>query len=195
LPGKGLNDHAHGIEIYDQGRFLTVPGRHLPGTPTTVENRSAVVVDIYRELTNPLAKLVVSAADVASREPRPVDWLTDRFIERGELVLVTAPPGAMKSLLFLTWAASVAAGRNWLGRPNGSGGLASQRAGVLWLNTDNGQQTHEDRLGAILRALKALDPPLYSVTTTDFALSNPETLRTWTNSRTPATLALSSLTR
>jgi RecA-family ATPase len=68
----------------------------------------------------------------------------------------------------------VAAGRNWLTKPDGSGGRTTSQAGMLWLNTDNAEQTHADRLNAVMRAMGLADIPLYSVNTTDFELKNPE---------------------
>jgi primase-polymerase (primpol)-like protein len=41
--GKGRNWRALKVEAYDRGRFLTVTGHHLAGTPTTIDERSAVL--------------------------------------------------------------------------------------------------------------------------------------------------------
>ena len=183
LPGDGISSNALNVEMYDSGRYFTVTGKHLEGTPRTVEHRTEQAGELYGEIKaaieppNALAALVVSASEIAQRDPRPVDWLTHKFIERGELALITAPPGGMKSLLMLVWAACVAAGGRWLARPDGSGGLLTQAASVLWLNTDNGEQTHADRLGAILRTLGRRDVPLFSITSTDFELANPEHIK------------------
>jgi len=38
------------VELYDAGRFFTVTGRHLPGTPATLENRDAVLAAFHAEL-------------------------------------------------------------------------------------------------------------------------------------------------
>ncbi|MBM3266311.1 MAG: hypothetical protein FJZ01_01570 [Candidatus Sericytochromatia bacterium] len=38
------------IEIYDRSRYFTVTGRHLPGTPTTIEARQTELEALYREL-------------------------------------------------------------------------------------------------------------------------------------------------
>jgi hypothetical protein len=45
LSDKGQK--SGGIELYDQRRFLTVTGNHLPGTSTTVEARQDVVTWLY----------------------------------------------------------------------------------------------------------------------------------------------------
>jgi putative DNA primase/helicase len=38
------------FECYDSGRYLTVPGNHLPGTPTTVEHRQAEMNAVHTEM-------------------------------------------------------------------------------------------------------------------------------------------------
>jgi putative DNA primase/helicase len=38
------------IEMYADGRYLTVTGQHLAGTPTTIENRQAQLDDLYQQL-------------------------------------------------------------------------------------------------------------------------------------------------
>lgn len=38
------------IELYDKGRYFTVTGNHLAGTPTTIEPRSEEISQIHREL-------------------------------------------------------------------------------------------------------------------------------------------------
>jgi hypothetical protein len=37
-------------ELYDSGRYFTVSGHHIEGTPTTVENRTAEVAALYARL-------------------------------------------------------------------------------------------------------------------------------------------------
>ena len=38
------------VEVYDQGRYFTMTGEHLPGTPATVEDRQAELEEFYREM-------------------------------------------------------------------------------------------------------------------------------------------------
>lgn len=45
LPGRGKR--VGGIEVYDKGRYFTVTGRHLEGTPETVEQRQQAVEELY----------------------------------------------------------------------------------------------------------------------------------------------------
>ena len=39
-----------GIEVYSSKRYFTVTGRHIPGTPTTIEDRTDVLKEWYREV-------------------------------------------------------------------------------------------------------------------------------------------------
>jgi putative DNA primase/helicase len=45
LPGGGVNKHF--IEMYDRGRFFTVTGWHIPGTPSTIEPRQSHIEALY----------------------------------------------------------------------------------------------------------------------------------------------------
>lgn len=45
LPGSGVNKHF--LEIYDRGRFFTVTGWHVPGTPCTIEPRQSHIEALY----------------------------------------------------------------------------------------------------------------------------------------------------
>jgi len=49
LPGRGRRDGQ--VEIYDRGRYFTVTGQHLPGTPTTIENRQSELKELYEKLS------------------------------------------------------------------------------------------------------------------------------------------------
>jgi primase-polymerase (primpol)-like protein len=50
--GKGTRKHVGSgeVEIYDRGRFFTVTGRRWPGSPCTVEDCSAALVELYEGL-------------------------------------------------------------------------------------------------------------------------------------------------
>lgn len=43
---------ADGYEMYDHARYFTVTGKHLEGTPTTLENRQSELLDLYQEITS-----------------------------------------------------------------------------------------------------------------------------------------------
>ena len=42
-----------GIEFYRRGRFFTLTGNHLPGTPTTIQPVATALASLYRELYPP----------------------------------------------------------------------------------------------------------------------------------------------
>jgi putative DNA primase/helicase len=48
--GKGRKHTKRGIEMYDRGRYFTVTGRHVEGTPTTVNERQTELDALYAEL-------------------------------------------------------------------------------------------------------------------------------------------------
>jgi putative DNA primase/helicase len=50
------------IEIYSQGRYFTITGKHLTGTPTTIEARQEALEALYQELTQEKEAGVVSQA-------------------------------------------------------------------------------------------------------------------------------------
>jgi hypothetical protein len=50
LPPGRRKDTKWGFEMYDSGRFFTVTGWHIPGTPKTVEERSKEAAEIHREI-------------------------------------------------------------------------------------------------------------------------------------------------
>jgi KaiC/GvpD/RAD55 family RecA-like ATPase len=50
-------------------------------------------------------------------EPEPLEWLLDGILLPGAVGLLLGAPEAGKSLLAIDWAASIATGREWAGRP------------------------------------------------------------------------------
>ncbi len=67
--GHTGNDHARGIEFYEDGRFLTVTGLHLPGTPYAVNNRDLTALG--QEFFTP--KAAAPASESAQIDFAPVD--------------------------------------------------------------------------------------------------------------------------
>lgn len=51
LPGKGVSDHNGGIEIYDRGRFFTVTGDWIGQYPSSIENRSRELIELYKKIS------------------------------------------------------------------------------------------------------------------------------------------------
>lgn len=48
LPEKGRK--KGNVEVYNSGRFFTVTGNHVEGTPETIENREAEIAEIHAEI-------------------------------------------------------------------------------------------------------------------------------------------------
>jgi hypothetical protein len=49
--GQSVTHHyGHKVEMYDHGRFFTITGRHLPGTPFTVEERSVELCQVHETI-------------------------------------------------------------------------------------------------------------------------------------------------
>ncbi|MGH9621480.1 MAG: hypothetical protein ACRD45_17465 [Bryobacteraceae bacterium] len=48
LPGKGRRSGK--VEMYDTGRYFTITGKHLIGTPATIQNRQVVLEQLADEL-------------------------------------------------------------------------------------------------------------------------------------------------
>lgn len=65
-----------GIELYFGKRFLTVTGRHVEGTPTIVQDRTAFVRTKYEQLAGPQELVAMEGADI---EPSPVP---ENFLDR-----------------------------------------------------------------------------------------------------------------
>jgi primase-polymerase (primpol)-like protein len=47
LPGSGLK--TAGLEMYDRGRYFTVTGEPLPGTPFSIERRQECITRLYED--------------------------------------------------------------------------------------------------------------------------------------------------
>lgn len=62
----------NGVEIYDQLRYFTVTGQHLPGTPPTVERRYEELTALYEEVAPPpepqMPRTAPGYVDVADAE-------------------------------------------------------------------------------------------------------------------------------
>jgi hypothetical protein len=53
---RNIRTWAVPIEMYDGGRYLTVTGAHLDGTPTTVEERTAQLAGLHARVANSTVK-------------------------------------------------------------------------------------------------------------------------------------------
>lgn len=50
LPDDARQGKVYKVELYDRDRYFTVTGNHLPGTPTTVEEREPQLRDLHAKL-------------------------------------------------------------------------------------------------------------------------------------------------
>ncbi|HLS02797.1 MAG TPA: hypothetical protein VK054_12605, partial [Beutenbergiaceae bacterium] len=53
---KGSRDDSIGIEVYDDKRYFTVTGDHLPGTPTSIATRQVELTELYNQVFPPTEK-------------------------------------------------------------------------------------------------------------------------------------------
>jgi putative DNA primase/helicase len=49
-PGECCTNKRRGFEMYEKVRFLVFTGRHVPGTPTTINERSSELTELYRKI-------------------------------------------------------------------------------------------------------------------------------------------------
>lgn len=176
---------APGIDTRGPG-YIVAPPSVVAGKAYHWENEAAEVLP----LPAPVARLVMAsqpasqpASDttdfipmlqpsrVAALPPVAPDWLVHKFIERGSLIMLTAPGGSMKSLAMLDMAVCLSTGRPWLNE------LKTKACPVLWVNTDNSEATHNARLGAVLRAHGLEEAPVHTLTIFDLDVSNPAHIR------------------
>ncbi|HXG72469.1 MAG TPA: hypothetical protein VNJ04_17840 [Gemmatimonadaceae bacterium] len=52
LPPGGRKHTAKGVEMYDQGRYFTLTGRHWPGTPGCIHERTAEIAAVHQQVWN-----------------------------------------------------------------------------------------------------------------------------------------------
>jgi hypothetical protein len=53
LPDDGRRRHGKALEMYDRGRYFTVTGDHVQGTPTTIEDRTAELTALHAWIFSP----------------------------------------------------------------------------------------------------------------------------------------------
>jgi len=95
----------------------------------------------------------------------PLAWLARPYISRPSVSVWFGRPKSLKSMVLLDLSLHVAAGLPWMTRPKASaGGVPVEKAGVLWVDLENGQRTMRSRIGALGRTLGVVDEdPFYWV--------------------------------
>ncbi len=93
-------------------------GQHAEVQPPTLPTPNLPTPDWIAALQqqNPAAKFEFVPAGDLVREPQPVEYLVDEFIEHPSLMMLFGAPSAGKSFVAISMAASVATGHPWLGR-------------------------------------------------------------------------------
>ena len=66
------------IELYDQGRYLTVTGQHLVGTPTTIESRQDALNALHTEISGQRLVPAPERTEAAPRRLRDTTVLPTR---------------------------------------------------------------------------------------------------------------------
>lgn len=103
-------------------------------------------------------------ADKAFKPREPRKHYLARIIVERKLSVFYGQPGSLKSMLVMDALMAIALGEMWLPPlPNagpGSRGVATVRAPVLWVDFDNGEDTSDERVEALLRGHGAEDPAL-----------------------------------
>jgi hypothetical protein len=74
-PPGGL--HRHGVELYSQGRYFTITGHHLPGTPSAIHDRTAQVTDLHAQLAGGKSSSPASSSSSSSARVVPTTSLDD----------------------------------------------------------------------------------------------------------------------
>lgn len=95
LPGPGDKSKIRkGFEIYDHGRFFTVTGEHIPGSPTTIEDRQELIDRYYHEYFPEKAKGYANgytnghAQEPVEEDPRSEEETVRLLEEMGEALAV-----------------------------------------------------------------------------------------------------------
>ena len=73
-----------GVEMYDSGRYFTVTGQHVEGSPTTVERREEELCELHRSLFNDEEK-------VPSPRPAQPNQLGDEELIRRAIIAANGP--------------------------------------------------------------------------------------------------------
>jgi len=101
-PGTKCKNTKRKIEIYEKDRYFTVTGRHVDGTPTTIEKRQAELEALYAELwpaETPKAKVEAKGLKLKAQGPDsrgPAELADDELLELAR----NAKNGAKFSALF-----------------------------------------------------------------------------------------------
>lgn len=168
--GNSAGRLGPGVDVRANGGYIVAPPSIHPSgrryewaTATdTIAPLPEDLADLMRQPARPAADVVEDPWKLQTiadaRKPRPpVAWLAKDVLAEGTLNIFYGGPGSMKSFLLADLCAAVVAGQRWLTLPDGSGGIATTPANVLWVDVDNGQRVTADRIAALANARKLPD--------------------------------------
>lgn len=130
----GTGRRTGGIEMYDSGRYFTVTGRHLSGTPLAIHDRQGLVTDLQRELFVPL---------ISSARPK----VTNAFALSDEEVIQRAKNARNGDRFRRLWAGDASDYENDHSRAD----LALCRTLVFWCRGDTKRVDHLFRRSGLIR--------------------------------------------
>jgi putative DNA primase/helicase len=115
---------------------------HRPPTGPTPRVVSARTMNGSAPITNEKPKRTVNLKNAASIEPETIQWLWPGWVARGKLHLIAGAPGAGKTTIAMSLAATVTRGDRW---PDGSRCPLLGRV-VIWSGEDDPGDTLVPRL-------------------------------------------------
>ena len=88
------------VEVYSEGRYFTTTGAHVPGTPTTIEDRQTELTAIYDRVFGAKAEQAAAAAGAVVGEPIEKGGRTPRMVSlAGTMTRRGMSPEAIESAL------------------------------------------------------------------------------------------------
>ncbi len=91
---------AGSVEVYDRGRYFTVTGAHVEGTPATIEDRQAELTAVYADVFGAKAEQAAPAAGAVVGEPIGKSRRTPRMVSlAGTLLRQGADPATIEAAL------------------------------------------------------------------------------------------------
>lgn len=161
LKGKkplGSRSRKGNIEVYDQGRYFTMTGKRLDGTPATVEARQAPLEAVLKRLSRTDEDIVRMAKEAANgdkfRRLWNGDWVGYNSVSEADMALCgmlaywTDGDAARVDALF--GRSELGRREKWSGRPDYRAGtieraIRGSEAGFLTRGTRNNQITRNNQ--------------------------------------------------
>ncbi len=175
-PGERCKHTKRKVELYESDRYLTLTGRHYPGSPTTLEQRQAELTEVYNDLFNEAAKPaenVVSSGGNSNGvhhqngEPSPFVQRTPSELDDDALIQKAreSKNGDRFSALFDRGDLSD------YGGDHSAGDLAAMNTLAFWLDRDANRMERAFSQSALGQREKWKDRPDYRKWTIDKAIA------------------------